>query len=245
MFLFLRLLLAHFIGDFPLQIGVVYSAKVKSVQGKILHAGLVTLSMIVFTWPYWKNWIYWGLILFLGTLHFFQDWGKLAIAQRIKNSNNFFLYMADQVLHVASFFMIWLTPLPQIPMRASHSFFISGLYFNDKVTIFLIAVLAVSFAGTFTLATFKATFLSERFYTPYLDPLEKNYGILERGVMLEFLILSPKLIWLFPLFLLSKFFYANHQIKKIEGNPFTPFLLDTVLGMILTTLIYKIYTLFS
>ncbi|MBI1871679.1 MAG: DUF3307 domain-containing protein [Chlamydiae bacterium] len=234
MFIFLRFLLAHLIGDFPLQSRSVYRAKVKNIYGKMIHATIVGLTMAALNWPYFKVPLFWGIILINILGHFLQDWFKLQITQKIKNPNNFFVFMVDQLLHIATLALIFLTPLGKeiSPFRQTSSSFIQ-LYNNHRLIVFLICLMTVSFAGTFILATFKSTFFPERFSTPYLEPLEKAYGILERSLMFFTVLFIPWGLALLPFFLIPKFFFANFQMKRLKGNAFTPFLIDTFLGMLL------------
>lgn len=241
MFLFLRLLLAHFIGDFPLQFGLVYSAKVKNVLGKAVHAGIITATMIPFSYPYWKNPLLWVILAINGLAHFFQDWLKLIIIRKIKNPNNFWVFITDQILHIATLGLVGLTSLiHQIPAPLGHSTF-EKMYFDHATIVAMVFTLSASFAGTFTLATFKATFLPQKLATPYLDPLEKGYGILERALMMFLMIRSYHALMLLPLFLIPKFLYANFQIKRLKGNSFEPFMTDTIVGIIFVLINYAIY----
>jgi hypothetical protein len=241
MFIFLRLVLAHLIGDFPLQINAVYSAKVKHFAGKALHVILIGIPMILLTWPFWNSPFLWLVIGINVVGHYLQDWAKLVLVQRIKNPNNFFVFMADQVLHILSAGLIGLTPLAKETPVPSSDHFLSRLYYNDAIVILLISFLTVSFAGIFILATFKGTFLSKKFYTPYLDFLERIYGMIERSLMFGLLCLSFYTIFALPLFLVPKFLYANFQMKRLKGSSFSAFLIDTGLGILLAVLTYGMY----
>lgn len=245
MFIFLRLLLAHLIGDFPLQIGSVYSAKVKNLQGKVIHVGIIAVTMTILMWPFWKSPYAWVVILLNAIGHYLQDWAKLAIIQRIKNSNNFFLFLADQVLHITTLCIVWLTPLAHESPTPKNLSFLSWFYHDDRMILATIFILTVSFAGTFILATFKSTFLPPKLYTPYLNPLEKTYGILERTLMMGLLFASPYFVLTLPLFLILKLLYANFQIKRLKGNTFEPFMIDTVLSIFLVLTVYIMYCVLS
>lgn len=244
MFLFLCLLLAHLLGDFPLQFGAVYTRKVKNIKGKILHVAIIALTMVLLASPFWKSPYLWLIILINAVGHYLQDWIKLAIVQKIKNPHNFFLFLGDQILHVASLGLVWFTPLAnQIP--TSTHVFLNQIYFNPETIKMLVALLIASFAGTFILGTFKSTLLPTRLQTPFLDPLERNYGVLERALMTGLLLLSPYFGLALPLFLFPRFLFANVQIKRFKGNSFEPFMIDTLLGMLLTILIYSLFILLN
>ncbi len=76
---FYTLLLAHLIGDFPLQTPWVYRWKVRAVWGLFLHAALHVLMGVLLVQgggQYWRLW------LILGILHFTVDWYKLRLTFR-------------------------------------------------------------------------------------------------------------------------------------------------------------------
>jgi hypothetical protein len=238
MFIALRLLLAHLIGDFPLQSGKVYSLKVKNALGKAIHAGIVTLMMIALSWPFLTQPWMWLILAVNGVGHFLQDWLKLYIARRISNPNNFFLFILDQALHVLSAFLVLWTPLAHAVSASDNSFFLSRFYFDNTSVSLLICLLTVSFAGTFTIATFKATFFPKDWATPFLEPLERTYGNTERILMFSCFFFSPWLGFIFPLFLIPRFLFANFQIKRLQGSSHAGFLADSILGMALSFAVY-------
>jgi len=239
MFIALRLLLAHLIGDFPLQSSKVYSLKVKNILGKAVHAGIVALMMVILSWPFLTLPWMWLILIINGVGHFLQDWLKLYIARRISNPNNFFLFILDQALHVLSAFVVLWTPLAHVePAATDSAFFLSRFYFDNVAISLLICLLTVSFAGTFTIATFKATFFSKEWATPFLEPLERTYGNTERILMFSCFFCSPWLVLSFPLFLIPRFLFANFQIKRLKGSSHAGFLADSVLGMVLSLITY-------
>lgn len=241
MFIFLRLLAAHLVGDFPLQFSSVYSAKVKGARGMLVHALIITAAMALFTCPFLSDPWMWGVLIFNGAGHFIQDWAKLSIARRIKNPNNFFVFIGDQILHILTAAVVWLTPLAGVSVMGPVEGGWMALYSDERWIILLISLMAVSFAGTFILATFKDTFLPKRFYTPYLEWPTRTYGILERTAMLILLLISPWLALALPAFLIPKIAYANREIKKLTPTSFAPHLCDTVLGIVLAVMTYGMY----
>ncbi len=90
---FYLLLLAHFIGDFPLQTPWVYHWKVRYIWGLFLHAllhVLVAMLLVQYGGHYWRLW------LILGVSHFTIDWYKLRLTFR----RAWVGFLLDQGVHI-------------------------------------------------------------------------------------------------------------------------------------------------
>jgi len=84
MFIFLRLLLAQFIGDFPLQFGSIYKLKCKGLKGVIPHVIIIAVMFILLSWPYLKLLDMWVFIAFVSMMHLFQDQAKMFFKKKSK-----------------------------------------------------------------------------------------------------------------------------------------------------------------
>ena len=115
MFLFLRLILAHFLADFPLQPNLIYKVKLRSFWGQALHAAIFTICSIVLCWPFLRIKALWILIVFLGTIHLLIDCLKIRYFNTEKYRVGTFL--ADQALHIATISVIFLNGLLRGTMR--------------------------------------------------------------------------------------------------------------------------------
>ena len=103
MIVLLKLILAHFIGDFLLQ-SKHWVKKKEEQKGKsivlYLHAMIHGLLVLLFLWDI----TYWTLALTVALLHGAIDTLKL-YAQRSNNKSQWFL--TDQVLHLVSLVSVW------------------------------------------------------------------------------------------------------------------------------------------
>jgi len=91
--LFITLLLAHLIADFPLQTDFVYRLKIKNSLGIALHAAIHVVVTMLLLEGGWRNW---HLLLWLGLLHFLCDWAKV----RYRGTNQAGMFLVDQSAHV-------------------------------------------------------------------------------------------------------------------------------------------------
>ena len=143
MFLFLRLILAHFLADFPLQPDLIYKVKLRSFWGQTLHAVIFIICSIVLCWPFLRIKSLWILIVFLGTVHLLIDCLKIKYFNTKKYKVGTFL--ADQTLHVATISVIFLTNLKGLSFSPQIPSLIGRLYANDGLITFLIICLIVIF----------------------------------------------------------------------------------------------------
>jgi hypothetical protein len=177
MFIFIRLVLAHFVGDFPLQFDSIYRLKHKGLKGTIPHALLVSLSFIVFLWPYLDRPGVWMAIFFLGITHLFQDTLKLSFSQ-LKYS--FWTYLLDQCSHIALIAaVVFLTSIKNLPAPQEVNRLIKA-YNSDVIVMFLIAMIFATYNGFYLARSFKNTFFGG---AGKYNIFEKWYGIAERAII--------------------------------------------------------------
>ena len=144
MFLFLRLILAHFLADFPLQSNIIYDLKIKSLWGQFLHAVIFFTCAIGLCWPFLGIKAIWVLFIFLGISHFVIDCLKVRYVD--KGKVKLWSFLADQCLHVAIISIIFLTGLKNLSFSAStRTCFLSRLYANNFLILFLIIFTIVSY----------------------------------------------------------------------------------------------------
>lgn len=203
MFLYLRLVLAHFIADYPLQTNRVYQLKIKGMRGQFLHAGIHALTYTLFLFPYWSQPQVWLFVPLIGSLHLVIDILKVKMIDRTKLPV-LFTYTLDQVLHLSSLLLIFLFPFSQIIPPASASQLLSW-YWNDSVVIFWIGFLFATYFTTYFMecwrASLKAPVAHIDGYT--LTPMVKYLGIWERGAMMA-LAATPHLLFAVPFVLLLR-----------------------------------------
>jgi hypothetical protein len=206
MFIYLRLLLAHFIGDFPLQVNKVYALKHKGIEGGIPHALILTGCYIIFSWPYLNLPGVWSFIVFLGVAHLFQDSIKLAYKDL---RYSFWAYVLDQIFHAAIIAMLFFAPLKNLKPPEGSSFIV--LLYNDNLfVIYLIALILATYNGYYLIRNLKNTFLRK---VCSCSDFEKKYGILERALLVT-MFLMDKYIFLF----VALIFLARPLVFIIAGR---------------------------
>jgi hypothetical protein len=193
MFIFLRLLLAHFIGDFPLQTDKIFLLKHKGLKGGLPHALLITTSLAALSWPYLNIPMLWGFILFVGVSHYFQDLIKIKYSIL---KYGFWLYLLDQAAHILTISLVLLTPLRSLGPVNNFSCPLVPYYNSNALVIYLIALIMGTYNGHHLIRNFRNTFFGcPGNYTPF----EQWYGMLERAIIVSlFLYDISYFLWLIP-----------------------------------------------
>ncbi len=138
------LLLAHVIGDFPLQTDYVYQLKRKSFWGVLPHSFICTVMNILVLSPFLAKGQTWVAILFLALIHTTLDRSKIVISDKFAGEN-LLHFLLDQVLHI---FSIWIAAIWLSASIDYYSFQIHGLLSNREQVISLIALIFAAFGGT-------------------------------------------------------------------------------------------------
>ena len=245
MFIFLRLLLAHCISDFPLQFNKIYELKHKSLSGGIPHALLVALGLGLCLWPYLTNPGIWVFIYFISITHLLQDNTKLRL-NSIKYS--FWLYLLDQLFHVFTSATILVTKLSKMPPPPAKGNLFIQMYNDNQLVLFLIAFITVTYNALFIIKSFKLSFLKRDCSSNYTF-FEVIFGMLERTCILAMLVAGgfylaglPLLLLLRPLVkhadkkeaLVKKCFLSRHEILLSWS-------LACIIGLSLRIVLWKLF----
>ena len=107
--LFTTLLLAHLLGDFPLQTDKIYKLKLKGGFHILPHV-FVHILITALLLNDWRT--SWPLLLILGVVHFSIDWFKVAVPLFSPDID----FIIDQAMHLVTlfllaYFMPFVTPL--------------------------------------------------------------------------------------------------------------------------------------
>jgi len=189
MFIFLRLLLAQFIGDFPLQFGSIYKLKCKGLKGVIPHVIIIAVMFILLSWPYLKLLDMWVFIAFVSMMHLFQDQAKMFFKKNQKET--FWQYITDQFLHIAAIAVVFLTYFKDLKPPEGMMHPVAKIYNNDLIIVCLILLIVATYNGHYMIETFKNSFLKTRYSCTLF---EKWYGMIERLVIV--LVFLPKGVFL-------------------------------------------------
>jgi len=219
MFLFLRILLAHFIADFPLQTKKIFDLKSRNFLGITLHAFIFLVLALLFSASYINESSIWVFILGLSVSHVVIDWMKLKITEAT-DTNNIWAFLLDQAVHISLIMLIFLLPASKTT-RPLPLGWISGLYNSDTLTASLIGLIISTYGSSFILYYIKTTFVDRKIlYRRDWD------GMLERGVITLLMLGGWKFILIIPVIVAVRIFYylsfASHPkewsdiIKRIE-----------------------------
>ncbi len=213
MFIFLRLLLAHCIADFPLQFDSIFKLKNKGLAGIIPHALIVIACCALMCWPFLGKPMVWAFILMIGLTHWLQDSIKLSYSS-VKHG--FWAYVIDQLSHAATISLLFFTNLKYLPPPQETNFFVR-IYCNDMVVAYLIALIIATYNGFFMIRSFKSTFFGK---AGRYKPFEKWYGMIERALIVTmFLVQWYSFVWLVVVMLMRPVVYfCLHRIFPLHKN---------------------------
>lgn len=187
---FLKLCLAHLIADFILQFEELYQLKLKSLLGHILHALCHAAISLLLLWPYLGSPFIWALVLGLSTIHLFQDLIKYRLAERHKKYF-FIIFVLDQALHFLIISSALLFPECRQVLGFASWPVLNELYMNSRWTLYAIAFVTTTFAGSFTLHALRTNFLADSRQDHFITKWEMVHGILERSVLTWLFIFAP------------------------------------------------------
>lgn len=232
MILLLKLFLTHLMGDFLLQPDAWVKAKDEKKLGAwqlYIHALLHGLLVFLLVW----DWAFWNWALLIAFVHLLIDAVKILLK---KNGNQRTLFFADQLIHLASIYLIWLwyegKPIPFYVFK------------NEKSLLLITALILL----TTPVSIAVKTFISK--WTPQtgdndagsLESAGKYIGVLERLFIFVFIIIGQ---WQGVGFLLAaKSIFRFGDLKESKDRKLTEYILIGTLvsfGIaILTGLVYLI-----
>ncbi|NOY77355.1 MAG: DUF3307 domain-containing protein [Calditrichaeota bacterium] len=143
--LFWLLVLAHLVGDFPLQTDTIFHYKNKYKWGILLHVSICAVMNMVFTIPFLGYPSFWLVLFILFISHVFYDSGKIWITQTVLK-DNIFLFLFDQFLHFAT---IWLVTVFFLGIHTTLHIDYSMPFYSDRTLViqlsgFVFAVFALA-----------------------------------------------------------------------------------------------------
>jgi hypothetical protein len=212
MFIFWRLLLAHFIADFPLQTNKVYFLKTKFPWGSFLHSGIFIMVSILLLWPLWCRTDFWFFLLFLFVAHGFQDLLKI-IYNRQSSHDTVWLFIFDQIGHVAFISTVLLLPIGLVRyVTGRDSWFY--WYSQDKLIMCLVFLISTGFGGTILIPYVEK--LVKHLPQVEIPPQYKYHGVLER-MLIVVLISAPGYWYIFTpgVFLVRYFSRENYSTASV------------------------------
>jgi hypothetical protein len=240
MFLFIRLLLAHFIGDFPLQIDPIYKLKHTGLRGGVPHALMICACAVLLSWPYLHLPAVWLFIVFMTATHLVQDSVKINFTSA---KFSFWTYLLDQLFHAGIIAVIFLTDLKNLRAPADQSNILVRLYSNNAILIYFIALIAATYNGHFLIRCFKDNFVKNA--NP-CDVYEKWFGMFERALIVSFFFIRLPLWVIFPVSLaLRPLTYVSMKKKLALHKCFVAvpdMILSWVISLLCGSILYLLQT---
>ncbi len=233
MIVLIKLILAHFVGDFLLQPKSWVRKKEREKAAALplyfhvlIHGALILLLL-------W-NWRFWPLALWVIVIHFIIDTVKLYFQSKHKPQ----WFIADQVLHIVALFILWYfwfhPEIQLIRLWQSPRFWIylTAILFLTVVSDIIIKVLLTNWAGRIADAPDAA-----------LPNAGKYIGILERLFVFLFILIGH---WEAIGFLLAaKSVFRFSDLKEAKNRKLTEYILTGTLlsfGIAVATGVLIVYT---
>lgn len=191
-FLF-RLLVSHFLADFPLQPNGLYRMKTSSFRGSVLHGSIFGVVAALLVAPSIK--FAWWAVALLTAFHIAIDHLKVRAFLREGEKENILSFLADQAAHIGAIVLaahFW--PSGGLSL-------LKGFLLPDKLMLAATFVVFSAFGGTILLRMMARTIWPD---SPY--DLAKGWrewsGVVERGLTTGLVIYS---LWpLAPIVAVSK-----------------------------------------
>lgn len=221
--LFVPLLLAHFIADFPLQTGRVFQWKSQGPAGVGIHSGIFVLIALSFSIPLLRQPLMWGYILSLGISHFVIDWLKIFYPNR-RGRDDLWTFLFDQLLH--TIFVLFIGLLARATLETPQ------IYLDiQKPATYLCGFVVATFGTSILLAHLRYVFIPS---SKGEIKVEGNlYDLLERSLIF-ILITAPGYLYLFlPIVLLLRWNLLRRKTGLTSFNLFAGPLICAIAGLIM------------
>jgi len=195
MSLFLKLYLAHLIGDFILQFEELYRLKMRGNLGHMYHVLIHTGVSLILVAPYLSDPFLWLFIGFVTIIHYIQDQIKYSLQK--KNERLMFpCFIIDQIFHFLVIALILLFPASHTVLPVTDIPIMNIYLFLDVWTLVAIAFIISTFAGGYTLHALRKSYFRGTRPDHMITAFELMHGIIERGtVTLLILGWSHPLAW--------------------------------------------------
>lgn len=180
--LLLRLLAAHFIGDFIFQPNDwVREKTARKINSKYLYLHTLIIFVLTFlaAWDFSLLWV----ILLITISHYLIDLGKSYI-----KSDTTVIFIIDQLLHVLIIFVFWLIYTSYYSLLENDFLF---LFNNTKFWLYVIGYLIVTMPASIFINKFTLKWSKDiDSKNDYLKDAGKLIGIIERVLILTFILLK-------------------------------------------------------
>lgn len=233
MFLFLRMVLAHFIADYPLQTNKIYGYKIRCFKGQLFHANIHLVVFALFLIPYWHHPAAWVYLICISLSHLLIDILKVQLIDKTQ-INPIFTYTLDQVLHILAAAIIFFFPFANEVPAMADSLLLSW-YWNDAIIIYLIGLLVATYFTTYFIACWEF-YCSDSKEDFCLTSGHKFYGIVERGLIMSVVAYGGSWFFLIPLIVALRLPIHDWLKKKGKGKKWLVSIPEMMIGTIISVL---------
>jgi len=233
MFLFWRIILAHVLGDFPLQTDSIYFLKVRSKLGGLVHGSVFIVLNLLLGWPYIGNKRVLSLLIAIGFIHALIDGMKISFKGRYTHGETIITFLSDQLIHLI-IIICFIIPLKLASPAILSNRGLASLYYNDKFIFYSIAYVFLTYGGFIFTTALKNTFSKSIISVSSTPRSEKIYGFIERP-LLTFLVMTGFDFWLWPIVIAISPRFITPFRKNIGGwsDCFINYGLGVSIGLIL------------
>lgn len=169
------LILAHLATDFLFQPSRLVAWKEKSWVGTLVHIAILEIVCLMLFLPYVNQPVLWALIGLLVITHFIQDWFKIWYDRKYNTSKLSYPFFADQFLHIFIIYFIGGHLDSGLIEPVIKNEFISNLYFNEKIYIYISLLILFSYALDI------ANYQVKRHKNPN-SPYVRRYDFISKGI---------------------------------------------------------------
>lgn len=210
--LFWLLLLAHLVGDFPLQTDRVFYFKKKYKGGLWVHVGIWSICTIILTIPYFKYPLYWLILLGLIISHYIYDFSKIKLTE-IGVPDNLLVFLLDQILHLSTAFAATLFFYYLYPQVDDTTFGIwSRLDYIQPLCGFIFIIFAITPVNYFIINDYYSYFKRlKRPHWQFPSGIERKWGYIERGLISIGIFFQSWWLILIPVGILTRFILGNKK----------------------------------
>ncbi len=190
MFFFWRFILAHLMGDFPLQPAEIVKWKQTRLSGVVAHCVIHFFCYMLVNLPYISRPEVWYCSLAITLTHIAQDYWRVVSIKRWGTPDNMWFLLADQVIHYfAIFCYLIIFGLYDPPWLARPQFI------ETPVLMACLLIVATFFTSVFVF--YVNIGWGDRPHAAKVFDDEHLYGIAERFLVMNGLVFLPVTAWAF------------------------------------------------
>jgi len=212
--LYWLLVLAHLIGDFPLQTDRVFYYKHKTKWGILIHIALCTASNILMTIPFFIYPWFWLILLAMSILHLIYDKTKIWLTLTSKRlPDNFPLFLFDQFLHFATIVIAGVVFYRLNPNAAVMNDSIwANLPLVQLLAGFILIIFAIAPSNYFIINDYYHYFRKlKRPFWVFPKVPERIWGYLERGLIAFAVVFQGWWFVLIPIAIIPRFLFMRNN----------------------------------